>query len=217
MSHAATLTEPKPLLRGASHLVAFFVSPLVGLGLYSVAPQRAGVLAAAVYTASLAAMFGASALLHRTNVRPGVQRWLERLDYSTIFVFIAGTYTPFALLLGEGGQVLLPLVWGAAALGIARSLFWVDAPHWVAVALYLLAGWLAVPFAVPLWRAIGTQGLAWLVAGGLLYTAGAVVFALKRPNPAPGVFGFHEVFHLLVILACACHLVPVAAAVARLQ
>ena len=162
-------------------------------------------------------MFGASALLHRIHVRPGVQAWLERLDYSAIFVFIAASYTPFALLLGEQGLVLLALVWGSAGLGVLRAFFWVNAPHFVAVALYLAVGWLAVLFAKPLWVAVGAGGFAWLIGGGLLYSAGAVVFALKRPNPRPRVFGFHEVFHALVIVACLCQLVPIADAVARLR
>ncbi len=216
MSFPIAAAPPKPSLRGVSHLVAFVASPLVGLGLYWVAPGRSGVVATIVYTLSLAAMFGASALLHRTNVRPGVQKWLERLDYSTIFIFIAGSYTPFGLLLGGAGGLLLPLVWGLAALGIARAFLWVDAPHFVAVALYLATGWVAVAFLHPLWLAIGTSGVAWLVGGGVLYSAGAIVYALKRPNPLPRVFGFHEIFHVLVILACLCHLVPVAGAVARL-
>lgn len=216
MTLAIDAAPPKPLLRGVSHLIAFLASPLVGLGLFWVARGRSGVVAAAIYSLSLAAMFGASALLHRTTVRPGVQKWLERLDYSGIFIFIAGSYTPFGMLLGGSGGLLLPLVWGLAALGIARSFLWVDAPHFIATALYLAMGWVALAFLRPLWSAIGVGGLAWLGVGGVLYSVGAVIYALKRPNPIPRVFGFHEIFHALVVVACLCHLVPVAGAVARL-
>ncbi len=207
---------PKPTLRGASHRLAFFATPLVALGLLSLAHGRTGIVAAVIYSLSLAAMYGSSALLHRTSVSPQTQRWLERLDYSTIFLFIAGTYTPMAMLLGAEGALLLPLVWGLAALGILRAFLWVDAPHAVAVALYLAIGWMALAFARPLWGVLGTGGMLWLGAGGVLYSVGAVVFAMKRPNPDPRVFGFHEIFHALVILATVCHLVPVADAVARL-
>jgi len=216
METALTISE-KPLLRGVSHEFAFFVALGASGVLVAFAPFGKGTAAAAVYGGTLMFMLGASALYHRLPAAQSVKVWLERMDHSAIFVFIAGTYTPFCLVIGSQGTLLLSTIWAAAALGVARALFWVGAPRALSVALYLLVGWAVVPFLPALWRAIGPSGVVLLAIGGGIYSAGAVVFALKRPNPFPGVFGFHEVFHAAVILASALHFVAVARAITHLS
>jgi len=205
-------TRVKPRLRGVSHELAFFASLGAGALLIAFADPRAR-MAAAVYAASLATMLGVSALYHRPTWAPGPRRWMKRLDHAAIFVLIAGSYTPFALLLPERGAVMLAIAWGGAALGILRSLFWVRAPRTISAALYVAMGWIAVAFLPALYTALGGAGMAFLVAGGLLYSVGAVIYATRRPDPAPAVFGYHEVFHALVVAAAACHFGVVAGVV----
>jgi hemolysin III len=175
-----------------------------------------GMLAASVYSTSLATMFGASALYHRTRVSPRIERWLERADHAAIFIFIAGTYTPLCLLLGEPGTVLLWIIWISAALGILRALFWIGAPRFISVAQYLIAGWTVLPYVREFWALIGSGQMMLLVGGGVLYSLGAVVFARRWLDPFPEVFGFHEIFHALVV-ACIFHFITIASAVSRLQ
>ena len=213
----ALLIPEKPLLRGVSHKFAFFVAAGASGVLVAFAPSGKGMAAAALYGATLMFMLGASALYHRLPVGPAVKVWLQRIDHSAIFVFIAGTETPFCLALGAQGTAMLITVWTAAAVGVARGLFWVDAPHVLSVALYLLVGWAAVPFLPALLRAVEPSGLVLVAIGGVIYSAGAVVFALKRPDPYPKVFGYHEVFHAAVLLAGVLHFVAVARVVTRLS
>lgn len=214
--HSMSAYGPRPLYRGISHQYGFFVVLGAVPVLVGFAPSARASLAAAIYGASMLAMFGVSALYHRTNLSPRATKWLERLDHSAIFLFIAGTYTPFCLVLGNDGPKLLAVVWGGAAVGVLRSLFWIDAPRWITVALYLLVGWAVVPF-IPQFRGIiGLTGILLLAAGGVCYSAGAVVFARRRPDPAPDVFGYHEVFHALTIVASVCMFIAVAGAVKRL-
>lgn len=213
-SYAARSNRPR--YHGVSHQYGFFVVLGAVPVLVAFAPGLRASIAAAVYGASLLAMFGFSALYHRTNLSEGVTKWLERLDHSAIYLFIAGSYTPFCLVLGAEGPLLLAVVWTGAGLGVLRALFWVDAPHWLSVVLYLVVGWTVIPFVPQLWEVLGPPGLLLLFAGGVLYSVGSVVFAMKRPDPLPQVFGFHEVFHALVVVASVCHFIAVAGAVKRI-
>jgi len=197
---------PKPRLRGVSHQWAFFCSLVCGAVLVVAAPAGEATVASAIYAASVAALFGASALYHRvTWPTPNARRWMRRVDHSMIFLLIAGTYTPFALLVLEGtlATVILVVVWAGALGGIVLKLVWIDAPKPVVALLYVLLGWVAVAAFPALLDGLGVFGTALVAAGGLLYTAGAVVYALGRPDPVPAVFGYHEIFHALVIAAAA--------------
>ncbi len=193
----------KPLLRGVSHEIAFFVALFGAVALLLLASDPTALAGAAIYGASLATLFGVSALYHRRNWAPAPRNLMRKLDHSAIFVLIAGTFTPFCLSLGGRGRELgLVLVWGGAALGIAQSLFWVHAPKWVVAVACVGLAWSMTPL---LARAADARELALLLGGGVLYSVGAVIYAAKRPDPAPAVFGYHEVFHALVIAGSACH------------
>jgi hemolysin III len=202
----------KPRLRGVSHQWAFFVSIACGAALVAVADSRRAMLAAAIYAVSVSGLLGTSALYHRVTWRPDVRRWMRRLDHAMIFFLIAGTYTPIALLALHGtlATVVLAIVWGGAAGGIALKLGWIDAPKWLTAAIYVALGWVCVATFGQLTSSIGIAAVCVLAFGGLLYTAGAVIYALGRPNPVPGVFGYHEVFHALVIAAAAAHYAVIA-------
>lgn len=207
------LAAVKPKLRGVSHEWAFFISLFLGAGLIIAAETPEATLAVAIYAVSLSALLGTSALYHRVNwTRPNVRRWMRRLDHSMIFFLIAGTYTPFALLVLDGplADAILVVVWIGAIAGAIVEMVWIEHPKWVAALIYLSLGWVAVISFPELWSSMGTTGPLLVAAGGLLYTAGAVVYATQRPNPNPRVFGYHEVFHLLVIAAAAVHFAAVA-------
>jgi hemolysin III len=204
----------KPRLRGVSHQWAFFVALVAGIVLVVAAPSGKATLAAAIYAVSVAAMFGASALYHRIDWKSlAARRWMRRLDHSMIYLLIAGTYTPFALLVLDGGlaQAVLIAVWGGALLGIGLKLLWPDTPKWLTAAVYVTLGWVAVIAFPQLASELGPVGMTLVAGGGLLYTAGAVVYALRRPDPSPAVFGYHEIFHVLVIAAALLQFVAVAA------
>ena len=151
-------------------------------------------------------LFGNSALYHRFSWKPKMRATLKRIDHANILLLIAGTYTPIAVLALPTSKsvLLLSLVWGGAILGILFRVFWIDAPRWLYVALYLVLGWAAVMYIVDLFAANAAMMIL-VIVGGLLYTGGAVVYALKRPNPWPGHFGFHEIFHVCTVLAFLCH------------
>ncbi|HET8640099.1 MAG TPA: hemolysin III family protein [Solirubrobacterales bacterium] len=203
----------KPRLRGVSHEWAFFVSLFLGAGLILAADTPKATLAAAIYAVSLSALLGTSALYHRVNWRrPSVRLWMRRLDHSMIFFLIAGTYTPFALLVLDGplADAILAVVWVGAIAGALVEMVWIEHPKWVAALIYLALGWVAAVAFPELWSEMGVTGTLLVAAGGLLYTAGAVVYATQRPNPSPRVFGYHEVFHLFVIAAAAAHFFAVA-------
>ena len=203
---SATLNLPKPRLRGVSHQWAFFVSVALGAALVVVAPSGQPRLAAAIYALTVAALFGTSALYHRiTWASLGSRRWMKRLDHSMIFCLIAGTYTPFALLVLEGdlATVILIVVWAGALAGVLMKLVWIDAPKALVAVTYILLGWVAVAAFPAMIERLGVTATTLVAAGGLLYTIGALVYAFQRPDPAPSVFGYHEVFHALVILAAA--------------
>jgi hemolysin III len=177
------------------------------------APDGRATFAAAVYAASVSALLGTSALYHRIDwVRPRARAWMRRLDHSMIFVLIAGTYTPFSLLVLDGplATAVLIVVWAGALGGIVLNLVWITAPKWLTATVYVALGWVAVIAMPQLAEALGAAGVALLFGGGLLYTAGAVVYALQRPNPAPTVFGYHEIFHALVLAAAVAHFAVVA-------
>jgi hemolysin III len=204
----------KPRLRGVSHQWAFFVALVAGAVLVVAAPAGRATFAAAVYALSVVAMFGASALYHRIDWKSvSARRWMRRLDHSMIYLLIAGTYTPFALLVLDGGmaRAILITVWSGAVLGIGLKMLWPDTPKWLTAALYVALGWVAVAAFPQLAGELGPVGIGLIAGGGVLYTAGAIVYALRRPDPAPTVFGYHEIFHVLVIAAAVLQYVAVAA------
>lgn len=201
--------ELVPRLRGVSHAAAFLLAVAAAIVLLVLAEGTRATISVVVYGAGLVALFGGSALYHRW---PGPRRFkplLRRIDHSTIFVFIAASYTPVALIVMHGpiAWVLLVAAWAGAIAGVVFSLGWIDAPRQVVAGSYLALGWLAVIAAPQLVRALDAVPVVLFVAGGLLYSAGAVVYARRRPDPWPRTFGFHEVFHALVILAAAAHYV----------
>ncbi len=199
-----------PRLRGIFHQYAFFVSVAAGAALVVLADGYVERLAVWVYAAALAAMFGSSALYHRFPWRSAVARLrARRLDHAMIFVFIAGTYTPFALLAFDGAwaAVVLVTVWCAAALGLLLELYWIDAPKWVSAVAYLAVGWIGVVAVPQLFPALGVAPGVLVIVGGALYSLGALAYAVTWPNPFPSTLGFHEVFHLLVIAAAATQFV----------
>jgi hemolysin III len=210
---AETIAAVKPRLRGVSHEWAFFASLVLGAALIVAAKTPEATLAVAIYAVSLSALFGTSALYHRVDwQRPDVRRWMRRLDHSMIFFLIAGTYTPFALLVLDGplADAILAIVWAGAVAGTVIEVIWIEHPKWVAALVYIAVGWVAVVPFPALWSEMGAAGTLLVAAGGLLYTLGAIVYALQRPNPYPRVFGYHEVFHALVIAAAAAHFAAVA-------
>ena len=205
---AEAIAAVKPKLRGVSHEWAFFVSLVLGVALIVVAKTPKATLAVAIYAVSLSALLGTSALYHRVNwKRPNVRAWMRRLDHTMIFFLIAGTYTPFALIVMHGtiATAVLIFVWVGAIAGAIVEMVWIGHPKWVSATVYLTIGWVAAIAFPQLWDTLGPGGALLLVGGGLLYTAGAVVYATQRPNPSPAIFGYHEVFHAFVIAAALVH------------
>jgi len=202
----------RPRLRGVSHHVAFYVALAAGVVLIAGARDRHTAAVIALYVGSLAGMFGASALLHRRDWSPRAFGWLRRIDHAMIFACIAGTYTPFCVLgvAAPAGTRLLILVWSAAGLGILRALLWPHAPRAVTSALYIAVGWVVVVYFPEVHAGLSPAAFALLVIGGVVFTVGAVVYLLRRPDPWPTVFGYHEVFHVLIVLGCVCHFAAIA-------
>jgi hemolysin III len=213
---AIAAPRTKPLLRGVSHEIAAFAVAPAALALVASAHGAAAVAGAAVYGASVFTLFLVSAVYHRPFWTPRAKDFMGRLDHSAIFVLIAGTYTPMCLLLGPSGTAMLVGVWVGAALGIAMSLFWPKAPKPLVALVAVLLGWQVLPLMGTLETVLGPQSLALLLAGGILYTVGALVYASRRPDPYPRVFGFHEIFHLFVVAAAVCHFLVVRQAVGAL-
>jgi hemolysin III len=202
---------PKPLLRGVSHEIAIAFAVVGGIALVNAASGLRGALAAAVYGFALTAQFAISALYHRPRWGTRGRLFMRRIDHAAIFVLIAGTYTPFCLLLPvELGRPLLTFVWSGALAGMIMSVVWPMAPKWLFALLAVALGWALVPTFPAMLAVIGWGGMALLGAGGVLYTVGAVVYATRFPDPNPRVFGYHEVFHVLVIAAAVCHYIAVA-------
>jgi len=205
----------RPSLRGVSHQYAFFVSIGCGVGLILAASGGRARVAATIYAVAVSALLGTSALYHRVTWRPRARRWMRRLDHSMIFVLIAGTYTPVALLALKGtlATTILIVLWAGAVGGVVFKLVWIDAPKWLLALIYVVLGLLTGAVFGELPAAIGWLGVAGLMTGGLLYVIGAVVYASGRPNPWPRVFGYHEIFHALVIAAAGLHYAVIAFAV----
>jgi hemolysin III len=210
---ARELAAPRPRLRGVLHQWGFFVSlPLAAVLVGLVARGGVERIAALAYGTSVVTMFGASALYHRVTWSPSARRWLRRLDHSMIYCLIAGTYTPFGLLVLDGAWrvAILAIVWSGAVLAICLKVFWVDAPKWLAAVIGIGLGWVGVVVMPQIFDRIGVPGAMLLLAGGVAYTAGGIVYACRRPDPVTDVFGYHEVFHALVIVAVACQYAAVA-------
>jgi len=208
-------TEPtlaKPLLRGVLHQVAFVlalaVAPFV---IYAADGTRARV-SVGVFAASVAACFGASALYHRVTWTPRVRPWMRRIDHAGVYLLIAGTYTPVSLIAlgGAWRPAILATVWTGAAAAIVLKFVWVDAPKWLAAAIGIALGWVAVVALPQLASHVAPAAVVLLVIGGLAYTAGAIVYARRRPDPAPAIFGYHELFHALTIVAVSCQYTAIA-------
>jgi hemolysin III len=201
-----------PRLRGLFHQYAFFGAVAAGIGLVALADGARARVAVAIYAAALAAMFGASAIYHRAPWRSARARaWARRVDHSMIFVFIAGSYTPFALLAFTGvvPAIVLSCVWTGALVGVVLNVSWVDAPRWVTAPVYLLVGWVGLIAAPQIFTELSIASAVLVIAGGGLYTAGAIIYAVGRPNPFPATFGFHEIFHVLVVAAAATQFIAV--------
>jgi hemolysin III len=208
------LPGPRPRHRGVSHRYAFYAALIAWPILLVVARDPLARACAAIYGAGLATMFGVSATLHRADWSPRTYSWLRRADHAGIFVCIAGTYTPFALLGlgGDDGVRLAVLAWIVNGLGMVRALLWPHAPRAVTAACFVAAGWVAIAYMPELRAATDACTFGLIMIGGVLFTLGAIIYLVKWPDPHPHVFGYHEVFHLVVIVACGWHF----AAVARL-
>lgn len=200
----------KPRMRGWLHTYAFFVAVACGIVLSAIAATRPGtapLVSTAIYSATVCGLFGVSALYHRRVWTPRGYQVMRRLDHSMIFIFIAGTYTPFCALLLEPGKAttLLVTVWLGALAGVALKLVWPHAPRWLSAPLYLALGWVAVLVLPDILHAGGVTALVLLIVGGAVYTVGAVLYASRRPNPWPKVFGHHEFFHACTLVAAVSH------------
>lgn len=204
------MTDP-PVLRGVFHLWSIPFAAAAAITLIALADGPAGTAAAAIYGTGLVALFAGSGTYHRWRWDPRWRPLLRRIDHSTIFVFIAASYTPVGVLVLDGTlQVtVLTVVWLGAVAGVAFSLAWIDAPRWLHATLYCALGWVAVVATPQILSRVGVTPFVLIAVGGLLYTAGAVVYARQRPDPWPRTFGFHEVFHAFVIGAAACHFVAI--------
>lgn len=199
-------SELKPTWRGWIHAGTFPVAIVGGVLLIILAQGAPAKWACAVFLVTSILLFGNSALYHRFDWKPRTRAILKRIDHANILLLIAGTYTPLAVLALPTDKtiILLSIVWGGAIVGIFFRVFWLNAPRWLYVALYLALGWAAVMYLFDLFDANAAM-MTLVLVGGLLYTAGAIVYALKRPNPWPGHFGFHEIFHVCTVLAYLCH------------
>ncbi|KJK41055.1 DNA-binding protein [Streptomyces variegatus] len=209
---ALSLPHPvKPKLRGWLHLGMFPAVLVAGLALTALADSSRGRIACGIFALTACLLFGVSALYHRGDWSPRMDRVLRRLDHANIFLIIAGTYTPLTMLLlpGTKGQWLLWGVWAAAVAGILFRVFWVGAPRWLYTPCYIAMGWAAVFYLPDFMRTGGVAVLVLVIVGGLLYSAGGVVYGIKRPNPSPRWFGFHEVFHSLTLAAFIAHYVGI--------
>ncbi|MGC4852287.1 PAQR family membrane homeostasis protein TrhA [Micromonospora sp. DT4] len=204
----------KPRMRGWLHTYAFFFALVAGIVLCSIAATRPGwapLVSCAIYSLTVCGLFGTSALYHRRVWSERGYQVMRRMDHCMIFVFIAGTYTPLCTMLLSTRQatIMLALVWGGALGGVALKLVWPHAPRWVSAPLYLALGWVAVAMLPDILHGGGVTALVLLIVGGVIYSVGAVFYALRRPNPWPTVFGHHEFFHACTLLAALCHHVAI--------
>ncbi|WP_377644403.1 hemolysin III family protein [Oryzobacter terrae] len=204
----AALELVKPRLRGWLHAGMTPLALVMGIVLVVLASTTEGKVSAAVFGGTAVLLFGTSAVYHRGTWSPRVGAFLRRFDHSNIFLIIAGTYTPFALLLPRDQATrMLVIVWSGAIIGVLFRVFWTNAPRWLYVPAYMMLGWVAVFYFGPLLEHAGGAVMAWVVVGGVLYSLGALVYGIKRPDFSPRWFGFHEVFHTLTILAFGAHFV----------
>lgn len=196
---------PKPRLRGVLHEVALYASVPLGVALGLLAAGTRAQISAAVFAGAVVAMFGASALYHRFTWSPRTRLWLRRLDHAGIFGLIAGTYTPFGLLVLQGvwQTVVLSIVWTGAGVAILTKLAWVAAPKWLSAVAGITLGWVAVAAFPEILSHAGVAAAVLIALGGVCYTAGGVIYARRKPDPLPHIFGYHELFHALVIAAVA--------------
>lgn len=215
---AAQAPEPsptrtkKPILRGWSHTVALVAAIAIAPIIIVVAPPGVPKAVISIYAGATIGLFGCSSLLHRFYWPPWLETWIRKLDHSMIFIAIAATYTPIAVLLlpPHDTKLILAVVWLGALLGIVTRVTWLDAPTWFVAVPYIAVGWAGILVIDDIFVNGGVAGFVLILSGGLLYTIGAIFFAIKRPNPSPKWFGFHEVWHLFVIAAAAVHYVAVA-------
>jgi hemolysin III len=209
------LEQIKPKLRGWLHAGTFPLSVLLGAILVILAPDERTRVSSAIFAVTASTLFGVSALYHRGSWSPRTLGVLKRMDHANIFLIIAGTYTPFSVLLLAPGpaRTLLWIVWTGALLGVAFRVLWVGAPRWLYVPVYIALGWVAVAYIPAFWAGGGAAVFVLVVVGGALYTIGAVIYGLRRPNPSPRWFGFHEVFHAFTVLAFLSHYIGISLAV----
>jgi hemolysin III len=202
----SVVSAVKPRLRGWLHAGMVPLTVAAGIVLIALAPNTPARIAAVVFSLTAWLLFGTSAVYHRGNWSPRVASVLKRMDHSNIFLIIAGSYTPFALLLpADQARTMLLIVWIGAIAGVLFRVLWVNAPRWLYTPVYVALGWVAVFYLGPLLNHGGPAIVALIAAGGLLYTLGALVYGIKRPNPSPRWFGFHEIFHTLTIAAFTTH------------
>ncbi len=220
------VAEVKPKLRGWLHLATTPLALAAGIVLVCLSPTATTRIGSALFATSALLLFGVSAIYHTGTWSPRVWSVLRRFDHANVFVLIAGSYTPFALILLEGTErvVMLSVAWGGAVLGMAFRILWTDAPRWLYTPLYIAMGWVAVFFipgfyrgALELGMGVGVTTFVLICAGGLLYTIGGVVYGFRRPDPSPAWFGFHEVFHSFTVVAFAAHYVGVSLATYSLR
>ncbi len=209
--------EGKPLLRGWLHLGAAPLALVAGIFMVALAPTLAGRLSFAVFTLTAVLLFGTSAVYHRGNWSDRTRAILRRMDHANIFLIIAGTYTPLTVLLLDGRTqvVVLTLVWAGAILGLLFRVLWLGAPRWMYVPIYLALGWVAIGFIGPYYQAGGLAVVVLIIAGGLCYTVGAIIYGTKWPRGSTRYFGFHEIFHALTIAGFTCHFIAASLAAFR--
>ncbi|MCL1802006.1 MAG: hemolysin III family protein [Promicromonosporaceae bacterium] len=201
----------KPKLRGWIHLITAPLILAAGIVLIVLSPPIAGKVASAIFTGTALSLFTMSAIYHRGNWSSRIHSILRRIDHANIFVIIAGTYTPLAVFLLPqlAATELLTIVWGGAFLGVLAHMFWITAPRWVYVPVYIALGWVAIAYLGDFAR-YGSAAIVWLViSGGVAYTTGAIIYALKKPNPSLKFFGFHEIFHALTVVGVTCHTIAI--------
>ena len=198
------------------HLCAFVLFAVLGSVLVATTSGGRERLSAAVFGGCLVLTFGVSALYHRITWQPAARRLMRRLDHASIYLLIAGTYTPYGLLVLSGAWQfsILGVVWIGAALAIVQRLFWLDAPRWVPVAAGIFLGWVGIVALPQIVEAAGLSGTMLVAAGGILYTLGALVYAVRRPDFSPAIFGYHELFHVLTVLAASCQFAAIALLIA---
>jgi hemolysin III len=211
MYNIAKQPHSKPFLRGRFHEAAFFFALGACAMLMAKSQSSINFAASLVYSLSLCGLYGVSALYHRRTWSDKNRVRMKRVDHAAIFILIAGTGTPI-FLLGlptEIGSRLLLIIWSMAAAGVLQSLFWVKAPKWLTSIFYVIVGWAVVPYLPELRATLSSVNIGFILAGGIIYTVGAIIYALKKPNPYPKTFGYHEIFHVLVIAGSACHFIVV--------